>query len=166
MKTVFLDMDGVVADFDEYAGRILGRSQVLPTGWKYPHSDWVKLRDCERFYRDMKVIPGAHEFVHRVVALCGELWWQVRFLTAVPSGNDMPWAFTDKVDWAREHFPGIPVWFGPYSSDKHLRAHGDAVLIDDRISNIKDWTDAGGIGLLFTGNFGETLQELNRIMRV
>lgn len=165
MSTIFLDMDGVVADFEEYAGRLLGNNKVMPSGYKYPQSDWIKLRDCERFYRDLLVIPGAAQFVAQVCDLATEFSYDIRFLTAVPSGNDMPWAFTDKVNWAAKHFPNIPVWFGPYSDDKHVRANKESILIDDRTKNIIDWEKAGGIGFLFTGDFNHTLNELNMFVR-
>ena len=166
MTTIFLDMDGVVADFEECAGRLLGHSTAMPSGYKYPPSDWAKLRACERFYRDLFVIPGARAFVADVLELADQCGAEVRFLTAVPSGNDMPWAFTDKISWASKYFPGIPVWFGPYSDDKHLRASDGAILIDDRVKNINDWKMAGGKGLLFTGSFPETFNELNKLIRV
>ena len=49
MATIFLDMDGVVADFDAYAKEILGYS--TPGGKRYPVDDWAKISANPRFYR-------------------------------------------------------------------------------------------------------------------
>lgn len=159
-------MDGVVADFEAMAQKLLDTSKVNPPGYKYPNEEWIKLRDYERFYRDMPVIPGSKEFVAKISFLAQRNGYKLLFLTAVPSGNDMPYSFMDKVNWAQEHFSGIDVWFGPYSKDKHIRATPENILIDDRIVNINEWNDAGGIGILFEGKFKETLEKLNKHMRV
>ena len=50
----------------------------------------------------------------------------------------------DKVCWAQEHFPGIPVFLGPYSQDKWQHCRPGDILIDDRTSNCTEWENAGG----------------------
>ena len=51
MTTLYLDMDGVVADFDEYAFRVLG---VAPSGGVYPDDIWNQIAENDRLYRDLK----------------------------------------------------------------------------------------------------------------
>jgi hypothetical protein len=89
----------------------------------------------------------------------------VRFLTAVPRRNDFPWAFEDKVHWANHHFSDIPVWFGPYSQDKQRRSAPGQVLIDDRISNIREWMAQGGYGIHHQGDHQATLQTLRDFLQ-
>ena len=117
MATIFLDMDGVVADFDKYAKEILGYS--TPGGKRYPPEDWAKISENPRFYRWLAVCQDADLLVNRVMEIAKANNYDVKFLTAIPRKNDVPWCFTDKVEWAQHHFPEIPVWFGPYSNDKH-----------------------------------------------
>jgi len=137
MKTIFLDMDGVVADFDGYAHRTLG-IETKP-GVRFDQQDWYRLRDhSPRIYSLVPVLPTAHDLVKQVKELVSDSY-DIRFLTAIPRENDMGWAYWDKMKWAEKNFPGIPVWFGPYSDDKqHHYKEGD-ILIDDRIKNIDDW---------------------------
>jgi hypothetical protein len=45
--------------------------------------------------------------------------------------------------------------FGPYSKDKHTHCVPGDILIDDRTSNIHEWNNVGGIGLLYKNNFEE-----------
>jgi 5'(3')-deoxyribonucleotidase len=83
------------------------------------------------------------------------------FLTAVPKGNDMHWAFYDKVNWVELYFPDIPVMFGPYSHDKQVHCTPNDILIDDRTSNITEWNAAGGHGILHRGDLQKTLIQLS-----
>jgi hypothetical protein len=46
------------------------------------------------------------------------------------------------------------------SSDKHYLARPNHILIDDRIKNVTEWAEAGGIGIHHTGDFRETMQKL------
>ncbi len=150
MTTLYLDMDGVVADFDEYAFRTLG---VPPSGGIYPDEIWRKLAANPRIYRDLKKTPKADELVDSCKKLCKEFNLELKFLTAVPKGNDVPWAFYDKMTWALFFFPDIPIMFGPYSKDKHHHCRRGDILIDDRTGNIEDWSAAGGIGIQYTTDY-------------
>ena len=157
MKTLYLDMDGVVADFDEYAMRTLG---VPPSGGIYSDDIWQKLAANARIYRDLKKTPYADELVEYCRQFCKHYQWQLKFLTAVPKGNDVPWAFYDKMTWALFFFPDIPVMFGPYSKDKNRHCSTGDILIDDRRSNIEEWQSAGGMGILHT-SFEKTRSTLD-----
>lgn len=162
-KTIFLDMDGVVADWMTFVRDIVGRE--LPEGQRWPDEDWRKLVQVQRIYRDLPVLPYAQDLVARVLTLAIRFDYNVKFLTAVPKRNDFPYAFEDKVHWANRHFIGIPVWFGPYSQDKKNRAAPGQVLIDDRITNITEWRDAGGYGIHHKNDPVATLQNLRDFLQ-
>ena len=159
MTTLYLDMDGVVADFDQYAARTMG---VLPASGIYPPEVWYNLASNSRLYRDLLKT----EYADRLVAECEDLAltkeYNLLFLTAVPKGNDVKWSFYDKVTWAQKYFPGIAVMFGPYSVDKWQHCQPGDILIDDRISNIEQWRVAGGIAIHHT-NIDATLYELSKL---
>ena len=159
MPTLYLDMDGVVADFDEYAARTLG---VPPSQGIYPDEIWYKLAANARLYRDLVPTPYATQLVYQCEQFCTKKRYDLKFLTAVPKGNDVPWAFNDKVYWARNYFATIPVWFGPYSKDKHQHCREGDILIDDRSSNIEEWRAACGIAIHHK-NIDTTLQELSKL---
>ena len=159
MNTIYLDMDGVVADFDAAVQAILGGDTRVDQ--RYPESEWAKLRQYQRLYRDLPLCPDANVLVSGVQQLAQDRGLRVLFLTAVPKDNDFPWAFTDKISWAQRYYPNIPVWFGPYSEDKQVRAATDDVLIDDRVSNIAQWRDRGGYAILYKGQARPVLDELS-----
>jgi len=159
MSTIYLDMDGVVADFDRAVQAILGGDTRVDQ--RYPESEWAKLRGHQRIYRDLPLCADANMLVDGVQALARYHGLRVLFLTAVPKDNDFPWAFADKIEWARRYFPDIPVWFGPYSDEKQIRSRPDDVLIDDRVSNIDQWRGQGGYAILYQGPAQPVLDELS-----
>ena len=160
MNKLYLDMDGVVADFDEYAERILG--SVPGHNGIYPDEQWVKIAANPRLYRDLKKTSYADELVSECVDFAILKGYELLFLTAVPKGNDIKWAFYDKVIWAQNFYPEIPVHFGPYSIDKWHHCQSGDILIDDRPSNIDEWRAAGGIAIHHTA-IDSTLFQLSKL---
>jgi len=140
---IFLDMDDVVADWMPAARAIVNRNWEY--GERIPESDWAKVKANQRFYRDLPIKPGAHESVEycKNAVTAGQADG-LYFLTALPHDSSVPYAAQDKVWWAHERFPNIPVFFGPYSFDKHKHCKPGDILIDDRISNCSEWRAAGG----------------------
>jgi 5'(3')-deoxyribonucleotidase len=160
MRTIYLDMDDVVADFKAYATSVL-RKKTDDERWAY--KEWVKLRDNPRLYRDLTKTSAADSIVNACKEKARSTGWNLLFLTAVPKGNDVKWAFYDKVQWATIHYPDIPVMFGPYSHDKHLHCKYGDVLIDDRTSNCEEWRTAGGIAIQYRNNLTQTLLEISAL---
>ena len=102
--------------------------------------------------------------MHELKTLRDDLGFEMRFLTAVPKENDLGWAFWDKVNWVYANFPGIPVFFGPYSADKQHHYKPGDILIDDRVSNIDEWP---GIGILHDyNNIEATLTKLKEHLNI
>lgn len=145
-KTLYLDMDGVVADWARGASDFLGYTLPDPNA-RYPDEDWQKIRSDGRLFRTLPRVPLADQLVDLARQFRDQLGWNLAFLTAVPHGNDIPWAFMDKVLWAQEQFPDIPVFFGPYSRDKQQHCRPGDILIDDRRDNCESWRAQGGIAI-------------------
>jgi 5'(3')-deoxyribonucleotidase len=140
---IYLDMDDVVADWMPAARAIVNRNWEY--GERIPESDWAKVKAKSRFYRDLPLKPGAHALVEYCQdALSNGLIEDLHFLTALPHDYSVPLASYDKVLWAHERFPGIPVRFGPYSHDKWRHCTPGDILIDDRTSNCEEWIREGG----------------------
>ena len=86
--------------------------------------------------------------------------FNIEFLTAVPRVTTMPSAALDKKMWLEKYYPGFKVNYGPFSRDKQKWAMPGDILIDDKRSNIKQWYDVDGIGILHTGDFKVTIDNL------
>ena len=143
-RTLYLDMDGVVADWNGEAIRFLNLHCTTDM-WNLNQSHWVKLVEHDRFYKDLPLLPGALELVTWAKNFTKAKDWNLAFLTAIPYKRHMPFVYFDKIQWAGKYFPGIPVLFGPTFKEKQFHCRPGDVLIDDRLSNCEEWLAKGGI---------------------
>ena len=163
MKTIFLDMDGVVADFDTFAEELLGRE----IGWGDTTQDlsaeeWLRLASIDRLYYQLPLMPDATKLVAYVKSLSTR--FQIGFLTAIPRRTTIPSARADKQAWVDKYFPGMRMDIGPFSHDKHKWCSPGDILVDDRPSNIREWNAAGGIAIYHTGDVNATIKRLNEVI--
>lgn len=149
--TLYLDMDGVLADFNALARQTLNATSqdehAAAARGRWPDEEWRKLKDVPNFYRILPKTDIADDLVTLARCFRDQLGWRIRALTAIPKGNDMPDAFQDKLEWMQEHYPDIRVYFGPYSKDKQRHAQPGDYLVDDRVDNCREWTEAGGVAI-------------------
>jgi 5'(3')-deoxyribonucleotidase len=168
MPTIFIDMDGVVADFDRGAADALNVSnsqlaQAKSAG-RWDKDSWdILVKEYPRLYRDLPKMPKADRMMKMAVKFKNDFDWELRMLTAVPKDNDMPYAFQDKITWMARYYPGIDVWFGPYSRDKsHHCVPGD-ILVDDRKDNCENWRLAGGLAIRVTADYDLAVDQLQSV---
>jgi hypothetical protein len=76
-------------------------------------------------------------------------------LTGLPMGN---WAAPQKVGWAAEHFPGVPI-ITCWAADKHKHMHPGDVLVDDREKHRVAY-EAHGVAFIHHRNARDTLRQL------
>lgn len=145
-NTIFVDMDGVVADFDKYVLDALGRTFSHSHGPGADDEMWTFLRSRPHFYNELPPTPYAFELWD----LVNSFGANVEILTAIPRRSTIPAAEEDKRKWINRYFgPEVKVRIGPYSKDKWKHANGKDILIDDRHDNIIDWRCKGNaLGLL------------------
>lgn len=152
---LFVDLDGVLADFDGGVFRALG---------KYPSEladklMWPVLARTSGFYADLEWLPGARD-----------LWQAVKghsptILTGLPRGT---WAEPQKRLWCqRELGADVPVicCLSREKGEAALAVLGPSevpVLIDDRLKVKESWDLTGGIFLLHT-SVPETLAALKEM---
>ena len=160
MRTIYLDMDGVVADFDTFVEGVLGREIGWGTSQDLTDEEWVKLASVDRLYYQLPLMPDATKLVAYAKSLSTRFY--VGFLTAIPRRTTIPTAQADKLAWVDKYFPGMRMDIGPYSYDKQKWCVPGDILIDDRPSNIAEWTAAGGIAVYHTGDVNATIKYINR----
>lgn len=165
--TLYLDMDGVVADWAKGAERIIGYPLKDPNAM-YPDLDWQKIRNHKRIFRDLPKTPRADELVNLARRFRSDLGYDLAFLTAIPHNNDVPYCFQDKIQWVQQYYPEIPVFFGPYSRDKYRYCRPLDILVDDRQDNCNTWREAGGRAILVDklGNLDSAIQRLQEIHEI
>ncbi len=167
-KTIYLDMDGVLADFNLAARILINASEVdeqaafQQGSWK--PEQWNKIKENPRFYLTLPKTNFADELVSIARTFRDKLDWDLKILTAIPRNNDMHWAFYDKILWQQQYYPDIPVMFGPYSKDKHQHCKPGDILIDDRQDNCNQWTRAFGTAIKIDQNPFPSLLYLKNIL--
>lgn len=162
MPTLYIDMDGVVADWDTAVRELVG-DRVKDLNNRWPDDEWAKIKSKDHFYRDLPKMAKADELMLLAQAFRDNLGWDLKMLTAIPKNNDMPNAFHDKIKWMDQYYPGIDVCFGPYSTDKQKHCRPGDILVDDRKSNIEEWIRAGGTAVRVTDDYNLALAELEEI---
>ena len=135
MPTIFLDCDGVLADFDAGAARILG---MHPRAFKRRFGLkrlWARLASEPDFFNTLDLLPDAMELFEAVRSK------NPIILTGLPRGA---WAEPQKRRWAARHFPGVEV-ITTSAALKREHCHSGDALVDDRDAYRHLWEEAGGI---------------------
>jgi hypothetical protein len=148
-RQLFLDCDGVLADFDRGATAILG---MQPKAFEKRHGlgrFWAKLASAPDFYFSLPLLPGATELFEAVKHLDPVI------LTGLPQGN---WAADQKVRWAAQHFPGTRIITTMARNKRNHGKPGD-VLVDDMLKHAALWEEMGGV-FIHHRNLDETLAKL------
>lgn len=145
-KTLYLDLDGVCADWTTGVQQLIGYKLQDPKQ-HYPDHDWQKIKTADRLFKTLPKMPLADNFVNLARQFRDTLHYELLFLTAIPTYNDMPWAFYDKMTWTQSYYPDIPVHFGPYAQDKQKYSKPNNILVDDRLDNCTQWESKGGIAI-------------------
>ena len=151
-RRLFLDADGVLADFDEGARRLLG---MMPREFEARHGRgafWKRLATAQNFYGTLPEMPDARLLFDAVRHL------QPTILTGLPLGS---WAAPQKVEWAAAHFPGVPI-ITCMARDKHKHMHPGDVLVDDRENHRKAY-EAAGVIFVHHKNAADSLRQLAKV---
>lgn len=162
---LFLDMDGVLTDFTAACEKIGGNMMF----WYSTDRElfWKKITSAGiEFWSEMSWMPGGQE-LHgflRSSGLCPTI------LSALP-GPERKKALINaregKIKWIRKEL-------GPsyaeaailcYRPEKALQSGFSRVLIDDNSENIREWEEAGGIGILHK-NTSRTIRCFTKVLKV
>ncbi len=149
--TLYLDMDGVLADFNRAARELLGatleQEHAAAQAGRWDPEAWQQIRQHTDFYRHLPKTEIADGLVLLARNFRDNLGWNLYVLTAIPKHNDMKDSFHDKILWIQDYYPDLRVRFGPYSRDKAQHAQPGDILVDDRTENCQDWTNQGGLSI-------------------
>lgn len=141
-RKIYLDLDGVLADFYGTVEHLLG----CPYHRLAPAVAWEQLAKIPGFYKNLPLLPGAQGFFLELQRRNTEL----AILTALPwPTGELINAAIDKKTWVRRHISlEVQVLTVEEGKLKASFAHPNAILIDDSRRNIDAWSSAGGIGIL------------------
>ena len=155
MSILYLDMDGVLANFEKWAIDNIGIC------WKeeIEKDKWGKLFNYPNLYIELPPMDYAKE-LYDVCCDITKNRDSVQLLTAIPSRVRFKDCAKHKIEWARKFIhPNIKVNFGPYAEDKQYHYRTSDILVDDAERNIEQWK---GIGILHV-SFENTVRSLLKI---
>jgi hypothetical protein len=140
---IFLDMDGVLADFDTAVHQMLGAPlRSIPD---------------EQMQKEVAAHPGFWDNIppmHDMLTLWDHFKRYDPFILTAVANWDYDRCHSSKAWWVARYLPD-------FNQEKLLRVRrsekmkyardglgGPNILIDDYVKNIKEWTQAGGWGIL------------------
>lgn len=135
MTEIFVDLDGVLADFDTGVRILTGRTPEAYQRQHGPASFWTLLARTPQFYTTLPPHPDGPS-----------IWVAIRqfkptILSGVPHGT---WAAPQKRAWVDKYLgPHVPL-ITCMSHEKADYAHPGDILIDDRAKTGPAWEAAGG----------------------
>ncbi len=129
---IYIDMDGVLADFDSHVGRSCDASAGLPSEMLH-----------KGFFRQLPVMPGSKQAIEELQA---NPKLQLYIATKISTKNLH--AATEKLQWLEEHFPTLLK--NVFIACDKTKLRGD-VLIDDFLR----WKDFQGCFIHFNKDSAE-----------
>jgi len=160
---VFVDMDGVLTDFERRFEQFAGvtpdefmSQKEIQYGKDKANEQFWELVDKQigvRFWAGMPWMPEGEELYKYIKK------YKPSILTS-PSREES--SRIGKGVWVKRNMSGVPVKFGYGASGKAKFAGPNKILIDDREDNISSWKAAGGIGILFK-NTEQVKNELSKL---
>ncbi len=150
IKKIYIDMDGVLADFDRGIRELCGMEPIKQTELTPESSDaiWEAVKAVEHYYDKLELVPGAKEMFDALYKKYGD---RCEILSAIPKPHrGIVSAGEDKEKWIRRLLSDKVKVNIVYRAEKIKYCTGpDCVLIDDYEKNVTEWENHGGTGILF-----------------
>lgn len=151
MTQLFLDMDGVLADFDTGYGDRFGTKADKTAD----NVDWNLVRRTPNFYRDLPPMPDLME-----------LWgYAAQFkpiiLTGIPSS--IAEAADNKRAWVDKNLGSDVPMIGCLSKEKYAHGKPGDILVDDWEKHQHAWLNMGGVWITHT-SAASTISHLRTLL--
>ena len=142
ISKIYLDMDGVIADFYK---RYHERYGLAPR-------DAEKKKEFNKYFDEfiatsqfatLDLMPGTHDAISYLIN-CGI---PVEILSSTANEARYDAISKQKIDWLLAKNIAFKTNFVPGKRHKYKFATPESIIIDDTPSVIDDWVKAGGIGI-------------------
>ena len=143
--TVYVDMDGVLADLFNHVGELHDvehYNQMTPDQWE----TFFKDSNAYELFRSLPAFPTANKLLQMVVDFAGGYT-----ILSSPLNFDKEGSIKGKREWLNKHID-VPADNVVFEHDKYKYATSNGkpnILIDDYGVNIRKWEGAGGIAIKY-----------------
>lgn len=162
IKTVFLDMDGVLTDFQK---AICEKFDIPhpPQIYNFFESVRTQVNDiCTiDFWASLEWMYDGKEIFSKVIDFCGI---NNIYLLTVSMPN--PGSGTGKILWVEKHIPTLIKHLIITQAPKNLLAKPDALLIDDKDENVIEFRRAGGQAILVPRAWNSLYNQANKSLEI
>lgn len=154
--TLFLDMDGVLTNFEK-------AYREMWNEFEYDRERFREAVIARRIFQNLEWMPNGRHFLDEIESIADDYKLDVQILTSTGSHRTemKQAAIEQKTIWLGNN--GIP-WMPNFVCSKPEKsdyAHKRAILIDDSIGCITPFIERGGIGLLHNDDdYKATTQKL------
>lgn len=160
---VYVDMDGVLADF---FGEVAREHDV--TYWREIHRKDLgidQIAQQPEFFAGLPILPNAGRFMKGLLSLTNQY-----SILSSPLMSNVEESSKEKTEWLQRHLKNHQPQAVIFDHEKYKfarQADGTPnILIDDWDTNIKLWEANGGIGILYKDNkFQDVLHKLGLALR-
>ena len=161
---IYVDMDGVLADFFTEWGKLMGKDNWRDIGIEQIPAALEKIRQTENFWLDLPLTKNAKNLLNLIKDVKGEY-----SICSSPLPGD-PNSEPHKLEWIKKHLNFFPPKEVIITHDKPKYAtQKDGtpnILIDDYGKNINAWEAAGGVGFKHKDHkFERTAKDIKQHMQ-
>ena len=142
---IYLDMDGVIADFDKRYKELYKIAPKEADTYKTFDKFFTQFIDTREF-ATLDLMPDAMVLINYLRSLP----IPTEILSSTSSERRDAPVREQKIEWLNNHKIEFPVNLVPGKRLKREFSNENSILIDDTSQNIDQWRAEGGIGILHT----------------
>jgi 5'(3')-deoxyribonucleotidase len=153
MPQLFLDCDGVLADFDGYCESVMGFKSRAYEAEFGSNAFWKRVNAHPNFYLNLPLMKDAMELYNAVKHL------NPIVITGCPAHSVHA---NDKLAWRDKYFPQLEMICTPSVNKRDYAKPGD-IIIDDSLKYRHYWEEMGGIWIPHT-SAKDSLEQLWKVL--
>lgn len=159
ISTIYLDMDDVLTDFSNTYHKVIGIDPrtIRPDEWE---ENWKKWIDGQHFVTQ-PMLPGANLLLSYIAAL----GVKTEILSSTGGPDYFEEICTQKRKWLERWGIRYHANFCPGKKFKTEFATPHRLLVDDQESIIEKFRNAGGLGVVHTGDVDKTINEIDQLVK-
>jgi hypothetical protein len=155
---IYLDMDGVVADFEKRYTHLFGKTPLEARNQKEFSPNWKKFIE-EKNFEKLDWFPGGQDLLKYVQSTK----LPIEILSSSGGEKFHGEVTVQKINWLRKHGMNYKANIVPGRKKKKEYATPHVILIDDTEDVITDFNRAGGVGILHKDS-GKTIEILKKLL--